>query len=411
MTSTTEHTVPAITIAGIALASALVPLNSTMIAVALSNIARDFDISKSHASILVTLYLVAMLVGQPLAGRLGDALGARRLATFAVTGFGACSIGAMVATSFGFLVVLRALQAAFAAALSPSVQAMLREVVPSEERGRAFGLQSSVIGVGAGLGPVIGGLATAAFGWRAIFGVNVPIVLAVLYVLRRHTPAPTAAPTRRPTAAAGPSAPPIFNRVFSAACSTQALSTFAQYALLLAVPLVLDSRGWSAATTGLALTALTLGLVVMGPFGGRQGDVHGRRRPVIAGLSVTLIAVAASAVVGDDAPSWLLVTTLAFFGLGLGVATPSIMTAGIEAAPDRRIGAAAGVLSASRYVGSIAATLVLAGVVRDDGDGLWVLLSVCAITLVPALACARWLPGRRSPTLDITTLSTPPAPA
>ena len=395
MTSTTEHTVPAITIAGIALASALVPLNSTMIAVALSDIARDFDISKGHASVLITLYLAAMLVVQPLAGHLGDALGARRLATFAVTGFGVCSIGAMMAASFGLLVVLRALQATFAAALSPSVQAMLREVVPSEERGRAFGLQSSVIGVGAGLGPVIGGLATAAFGWRAIFGVNLPIVVAVLYVLRR-TPAPTAAPGRRPTAAVDLSAPPIFNRVFSAACSTQVLSTFAQYALLLAVPLVLDSRGWSAATTGLALTALTLGLVVMGPFGGRQGDVRGRRQPVIVGLSVTLIAVAASAVVGDNAPSWLLVTTLAFFGLGLGVATPSIMTAGIEAAPERRIGAAAGVLSASRYVGSIAATLVLAGVVRDDGEGLSLMLSVCAITLVPALACARWLPGRRS---------------
>ena len=57
---------------------------------------------------------------------------------------------------------------------------MLREVVPDAERGRAFGVQGSVLGVGAGLGPVIGGLATAAFGWRAIFGVNLPVVLAVL---------------------------------------------------------------------------------------------------------------------------------------------------------------------------------------------------------------------------------------
>ena len=61
---------------------------------------------------------------------------------------------------------------------------MLRELVPGPERGRAFGVQGSVIGVGAGLGPVIGGLAVAAFGWRAIFGVNLPVVLAVLYVLR-----------------------------------------------------------------------------------------------------------------------------------------------------------------------------------------------------------------------------------
>ena len=172
MTADGEGVVPATTIAGIALASALVPLNSTMIAVALPQIARDFDITKGRASVLVTLYLVAMLVGQPLAGRICDVIGARRLATIAATGFGVVSAAAMVASSFGMLVTLRGLQAAFAAGLVPSVQAMLREVVPARERGRAFGVQGSVLGVGAGLGPVIGGVATAAFGWRAIFGLS-----------------------------------------------------------------------------------------------------------------------------------------------------------------------------------------------------------------------------------------------
>ncbi len=178
--------VPATTIAGIALASALVPLNSTMIAVALPEIGSDFGISTRQASVLVTLYLVAMLVGQPLSGRVCDAFGARRVALVATTGFGVFSAAAMFAGSFWLLVALRAIQAAFASALIPSVQAMLRELVPAPERGRAFGVQGSVIGVGAGLGPVIGGLAVAAFGWRAIFGVNLPVVLAVLYVLERR---------------------------------------------------------------------------------------------------------------------------------------------------------------------------------------------------------------------------------
>ena len=53
---------------GIGAAAGLVPLNSTMIAVALPRITDDFDISTGTASILVTVYLVAMLVGQPLAG-------------------------------------------------------------------------------------------------------------------------------------------------------------------------------------------------------------------------------------------------------------------------------------------------------------------------------------------------------
>ena len=394
MTAAAEGAVPATTIIGIALASALVPLNSTMIAVALPRIARDFDISKSHASVLITVYLAAMLVGQPLAGRLGDALGARRLAIIAVAGFGVFSAAAMLAGSFWLLVALRALQAAFAAALSPSVQAMLREVVSPQQRGRAFGVQGSVLGVGAGLGPVIGGLATAAFGWRAIFGVNLPVVVVVLIVLHRQLPRSTEQPAhqKRPI---GNGSQRLFNGAFGAAFFTQALSTFSQYALLLAVPIVLDSRGWSAATIGAGLSFLTLGMVVMGPYGGRQGDLRGRRRPVLVGLAVTLLAVGASAAFGDAVPSALLLTTLLLFGLGLGLASPSVMTAGIEAAPEGRIGSAAGVLSASRYVGSIAATIVLAGVVHDNGDGLATLLAVCAATIAVALACARWLPGRR----------------
>jgi MFS family permease len=393
MSDAGEGVVPASFIAGIALASALVPLNSTMIAVALPRIARDFDISNGQGSVLITLYLVAMLIGQPLAGRVCDVVGARRLATIAVAGFGLFSALAMVAGSFWLLVLLRAVQAVFASALVPSVQAMLREVIPARESGRAFGVQASVLGVGAGLGPVIGGLATGTFGWRAIFGVNLPVVLVVLYVLRRRV-APSAKTPMPPAGGMAGERGRLLNGVFGVAFSTQALSTFAQYALLVAVPIVLDSRGWSSASVGMALSFLTLGMVLTGPYGGRLGDSHGRRRPVVLGLGITVVAVAASALGGDAVPTVLLLLTLLVFGVGLGVASPSVMTAGIEAAPRSRVGSAAGLLSASRYVGSIASTLVLAGVVEDDGSGLATLLTVCAVCLLLSLAVARRLPGR-----------------
>ena len=394
MTDADEGTVPATTIAGIALASALVPLNSTMIAVALPQIARDFDITKAHASLLITVYLAAMLIGQPLAGRLADVVGARRLALAAVVGFGVCSAAAMVAATFALLVAFRALQAAFAAALSPSVQAMLRDAVPARQRGQAFGVQGSVIGIGAGLGPVIGGLVTAAFGWRAIFGVNLPVVIVILVVLRHQLP--TSGRISGHDVAGPRSTQRLFNGAFGAAFSTQAMSTFAQYALLLAVPIVLDSRGWGAATIGIGLSFLTLGMVLMGPYGGRMGDARGRRRPVLIGLTGALVAVTACALVGDDVVPAMLLATVLVFGLGLGLASPSVMTAGIEAAPEGRVGAAAGLLSASRYVGSIAATIVLAGVIDGDGAGLALMLGVCAATLALSLACALRLPGRRT---------------
>jgi MFS family permease len=390
-----EGTVPAATIAGVALATALVPLNSTMIAVALPEIAREFSVSKGRASTLVTLYLVAMLVGQPSAGRLCDLFGARRVATVAAAGFGVFSAAAMFAGEFWVLIVFRGMQAAFASALVPSVQAMLRQLVPDRQRGRAFGVLGSVIGVGAGLGPVIGGLAIAALGWRSIFGVNLPLVVVSLYVLQRRVALPAAAqPDDERADAEADAAGRMLNTVFGAAFLTQALSTLAQYALLLAVPIVLDSRGWSAAWIGAALSLLTVGMVVMGPLGGKLSDAHGRRRPVVAGLTVALAAVVASAAGGDDVPSVLLVVTIAVFGIGLGAATPSVMTAGIEAAPLARVGSASGLLSASRYVGSIASTIVLAAVVGDDGSGLATMLMICAVGLALSVAAARQLPGR-----------------
>ena len=389
----------AVTIVGIALASALVPLNSTMIAVALPTLADEFDITTGHAGVLITVYLVAMLVGQPTAGRLADHIGARRLAIIAVVGFGLFSAAAMFTTTFAMLVTARAGQAVFASALSPSIQALVRKVTNSENRGRAFGLQGSVIGAGAGLGPVIGGLLLAGFGWRAIFAINLPIVVIVLVVLQRSVPAtvdgrPAHANVDPATEQIPSNEPPLANPTFMAAFSTQALAVFAQYALLLICPILLDVRGWGTGAIGLALSALTLGMILMGPTGGRLADRWGRRRPVVLGLAVSTVAVAASAAFGTAVGSAVLIATLLAFGLGYGVASPGILTAGIEAAPEQRIGLAAGLLSMSRYVGSIVASILLTLVVSDDANGVGSMLVVSTIALGASLYTASRLPGK-----------------
>ncbi len=384
------------TVIGIALAAVLVPLNSTMIAVALPRLAREFGIEKAHASVLVTVYLTAMLVGQPIAGRLGDRIGVRRLATISVVGFGVFSALSMFVGSFGVLVACRAGQAVFASAIMPSVQAMLRMITTPADRGRAFGVQGSVVGVAAGLGPVIGGVLLATLGWRAIFGVNIPIVLVVLWVLRRTVPASVVSSSTSPTSVVSGPRERVANPVFMAAFGTQAMATFAQYGLLLLTPMLLDDRGWGSAAIGGALSLLTVGLIVTSPPGGRLGDVHGRRFPVLVGLAVATVAVAASAVFGDSTASAVLLVTLLIFGLGLGLASPGIQTAGIEAAPERRIGFASGLLSASRYVGSITASILLTLLVDDVGGGAGIMLALCTVALLLGLGTACKLPGPRA---------------
>jgi MFS family permease len=385
------------TVLGIAAAAGLVPLNSTMIAVALPTIADDFDISTGTASVLVTVYLVSMLVGQPVAGRIADVVGNRRAVLWALVGLIVMSFAAAFAPSFLWLVVARLAQAVCAAALGPSVQSLLRALTSPDEQGRTFGLMGSVLGVGAALGPVIGGVLTQAFGWQAIFLVNVPIAGGALLAAIRTRPPSNGRGDGRHVETTDER---ILNPVFVACFSAQALSTLAQYALLLLTPIVLAARGWQSGSIGLALSTLTVGMILMGPPGGRAGDARGRRAPTTFGLTVAAVAVAVVLVAGPSVTPFVLVAVLAIFGVGLGLATPNLMSAALASVPTGRTGSAAGVLSMSRYVGSIATSLTISAVVTSDAGGTRVVLALsCAATVVAALVATR-LPSTPTATPD-----------
>jgi MFS family permease len=391
--TTAETAVSTLTVIGIAAAVALVPLNSTMIAVALPNITEDFGLSTGTSGALVTIYLIAMLIGQPLAGRVGDQFGNRRTIEVALVGLIVCSTLAAVATTFAWLVAARVAQAAFAAALGPNVQSLLRAITPASQQGRTFGLMGSVLGVGAASGPVIGGVLTQVIGWRAIFLFNIPVAaLAMVTAARIKHSAPAI-----DALGAIDTEGRIANPVFIAAFAIQALSTLAQYSLLLLTPIVLAARGWEFGSIGLVLSALTIGMIVTGPTGGRLGDRRGRRAPARVGLSVASVAVVALLIGGPSVAVVTLVAGLASFGIGLGVAIPSLMTAALASVPTDRTGAAAGVLSMSRYVGGIATSVAVSVFVASDAAGSRTVLAISSIAMVLALVGTAWLPGRRPP--------------
>src|SRR5436190_8799940 len=98
-------------IGSIALGNALVPLNSTMLVVALPAIARDFHASVGDTSWLITTYLIAMAALQPIGGRLGDRFGRRKLMLAALAYFGLASIGAALSTGLVMLAFFRIQQA------------------------------------------------------------------------------------------------------------------------------------------------------------------------------------------------------------------------------------------------------------------------------------------------------------
>ena len=198
---------------GVASGSVLVPLNSTMLAVALPSIMDDFAVDAVTVSSLVTLYLGAVTIALLASGSLGDRYGQRRVFLIGVLAFAVASLFAAVAPTFELLAAARVFQALSGALISTTSIALVRALAPVERRGAAFGLFDMLVSTSAAIGPFVGGLLVGAFGWRSLFVIAVPVALfaavSVGLVMRpdAHRPRPaTRADPREPPppCAAGP---------------------------------------------------------------------------------------------------------------------------------------------------------------------------------------------------------------
>src|SRR5439155_25667016 len=123
-----------------------------------------------------------------VAGSLGDLFGEKRVFALGVAGFGVASILCAAAPTIELLVGARALQGIFGALLTPAGLAVIAATFPPEERGRAVGLWTAWGGIGIVAGPLIGGQLVDSASWRWIFAINVPLVLATLWLVARAVP-------------------------------------------------------------------------------------------------------------------------------------------------------------------------------------------------------------------------------
>jgi len=172
----------------VALGNLLVPLNSTMIVVALPLIGRDLGADHVTLAWLVTSYLIAMASLQPIAGRLGDRFGRRRFMLGALMYFIVASVGAALAPNLLVLVAFRLQQALAAAAVVPNSLALLRGRSVEGKAGTYFGISGATTSIGAAIGPLLGGLLSA-IDWRLIFLVNLPLAGLALFMAWRSLPA------------------------------------------------------------------------------------------------------------------------------------------------------------------------------------------------------------------------------
>ncbi|HZI92008.1 MAG TPA: MFS transporter [Thermoleophilaceae bacterium] len=171
------------------LGTSVVLVDSTVVNVALPAIREDLGGGFAGQQWTANAYLVTLASLILVGGSLGDILGERRVFSIGVLGFGATSILCAAAPTIEVLVVARALQGVAGALLTPAALAVIVAAFTPEERGKAVGSWTAWAAIGAVLGPVIGGQLVDAASWRWIFAINVPLVLATLYLIARYVPA------------------------------------------------------------------------------------------------------------------------------------------------------------------------------------------------------------------------------
>ncbi|ACU71426.1 major facilitator superfamily MFS_1 [Catenulispora acidiphila DSM 44928] len=159
----------------------LVLLDVTIVNVALPQIGTGLHAGASGLAWVVDAYTVPLAALLLACGAIGDLLGHRRVVVAGFAGFGAASVVCALAPGLGWLIAGRAAQGVCAALMLPGTLALLADTAPDEAaRARAVGLWAAVGGAALPAGPLVGGLLVETGQWRAVFWVNVPVIVVAL---------------------------------------------------------------------------------------------------------------------------------------------------------------------------------------------------------------------------------------
>ena len=370
------------TVTTLSLSMLLSSLGTSIANVALPVLAEAFHAPFKQVQWVVVAYLIAVTALIVFAGRLGDRLGRRRLLLGGIVLFTAASALCGIAPTLWLLVAARALQGTGAAVMMALTLAFVGESVPKEKTGSAMGLLGTTSAIGTALGPSLGGLLIAGFGWRAIFFVMVPLGVATLILAYSSLPATTkqAAP------------PPIRlamfrDRVLSSGFAMSTLVTSVVMATLVVGPFYLSGvLALDAARVGLVMSCGPIVAALTGVPAGRLVDRFGSSRATMAGLlgmatgSAILPMVPASiGIPGYVAPLAVITAGYALFQAANNTAVMAAVRA------DQR-GVVSGMLNLSRNLGLIAGASLMGAIFAAAGMGMT--FAVATGLIVAALAIA-----------------------
>jgi MFS family permease len=434
-------------LAGLGLSAMLVPLGSTMIAVALPAIGADHARTPGELTQwLVNSYLLINIVALGPAGKLGDHWGYRNTLHLGQALFGIGCLLPILVHHFAALVAGRMLMALGGAMMVPTVMAVFKITVPAERRHRVFGYFSGMMGFAAALGPSLGGLLVDRYGWTAIFLMNLPpLLLSAIFSAGFFRASLHEAPAHRfrfdwigtlvlaaalvclvvglkdrpllliPALLLGVlfvrmqrrSAQPLVdpalfsNRAFAAGCAIVGLQNLAMYALLFQLPYLLDLLYQAGPEeSGHYMTAFMVSMMGASLAGGRVAEKAGVLGTCLCGSLLAAGGYAWLSMLAPGKDALHVVGALVLGGAGLGLANGPSQSAAIANVDRGMSGLASGVLSTCRYLGGAVGISLLALMLSSPSSAASLaryhqaILVLAAALVLAALAATR-LPARR----------------
>ena len=399
-------------------------LDSTVINVALPDIARELDATTAGLQWVMNAYLLVVAAFVVSAGRLGDILGRRRVFLAGMAAFASGSVVAALSDSEEVLIAGRVLQGLGGSALLGLSLAIVSTVFPVAERPRALGIWAGVSALALGLGPLIGGALVEAVSWRWLFWLDLPFCLLGVVLLLAST-----AEQRDETAARRIDVPGVVtvglglaaivialvegkvwgwtsvatlgvaaaglallvafwfiehhvrapivefelfrNKPYFGASAAGFCLVGCYWALMFLQPQYLQTDlGHGALAAGLLILPVTAPMIAISPMGGRLVALFGVRPLMTAGMALGTAGLVVLAQVDASSGYGLLFPGYLLFGVALGFVYAPMSTAAMTAMPRAKAGIAAGVLAMNRTMaGAItlaASGAVFQGVLDDD---------------------------------------------
>jgi EmrB/QacA subfamily drug resistance transporter len=391
----------------------VVIMGNTILNVALPSVQRELGATHGELQWAVDAYILVFACLLFSWGVIGDRIGRRRVLLIGLTVFAVGSVFAAFSGSPLELIVWRAVMGVGGAAVQPTTLAVISNVFPPAERGRAIGIWAATAGLAVAGGPLASGAVLEHFWWGAVFLIGVPVAVlglaaTIAFVPESRDPAPGRLDVPgvllsivalaglvygiiRGGSGEAWTSPGVLvpllgglvmlalfvwlqrrsthpaldvslfrNPAFSAAATALGLNFFALMgATFYLVYFLQGLRGYSPLQSGSALIPVAIAMALMASQSPRLAERFGAKAVCTAGFLLITLSFAGFQLLDESSPLWLLVVILSVQGLGMGSvmapATESIMSV----VPREKAGAGAAVNNAVRQIGGALGVAIL----------------------------------------------------